>query len=131
MAHSLLSASLPPQDWVTSDLLARTRLAEISRVRCLCGEIISRDSAGDFTCQKCKKKVPQQGLDMELVHSRVQSVGEKLYTSLDWEEGVKDLREVYSLIATLCPPTLEHFNLHIAVWRSIWMLVGNKKLKKM
>ena len=79
----------------------------------------------------CKKSLPQLDLDMELVHSRVQSVGEKLCTALDWQQGVKDLRELYSLISSLCPPTLEHFNLHMAVWRSIWMLVGNKKLQKM
>ena len=115
------------QDWVTSDLLARTRLAELSKVRCICGEIVNKDAAGDFICPKCNKNNPHSDLDLDLVQSRVQSVGEKLYTSLDWHQGVKDLRDLYSQISNLCPPTLEHFHLHIAVWRSIWMLVGNKK----
>ena len=77
-------------------------------------------------CASCKQNFPLE-LDMDRVHSRVQTVGEKLYISLDWQQGVRDLREVYSEISSLCSPTLEHFNLHIAVWRAIWMLVGNKK----
>ena len=121
----------PPclEQWPTSDLLGLTRLTEVTRLRCSCGRHVTRGAQHDFTCSSCEKEVTPS-LDMTEVQGRVRSVCERLQTALDWQEGIKELRKVLGQLSSLCPPTLEHFNLHIAVWRSIWMLVGNKKLSK-
>ena len=122
----------PPcrDNWTTSDLLALTRLAELTRVTCSCGDVVTRATDMSFICSKCQKDAFPD-LDMSSVQCKVQSVCEKLYTALDWDQGMKELREVQRQLRSLCLPTLEHFNLHLAVWRSVWMLVGNKKLSRL
>lgn len=120
------------EGWVTSDMLGLTEVKELARLVCShCGSVVSRDNEGRFLCKSCKKETDPKSVDMASLRKMVQTGVDKLNVSLDWEGGCVALSEAQNrLNSTICPPTLEHFNLQISIWRALWLLVGNKKITK-
>ena len=68
---------------------------------------------------------------VEEVNKMVTKVVDLLSNQLQWEEGIVLLRTTQEKMARVLPlPSLELFHSTIAVWRSLWLMVGNKKLTK-
>ena len=40
-------------------------------------------------------------------------------------------RRAQALLRPLAPPVLERFQVHVAVWKAMWIMHGNKKLSKL
>ena len=54
-----------------------------------------------------------------------------LCEQLDWAGGVAAVRACQQLYDRhLVPPSIELYNTQISIWRAMWMIVGNKKIKK-
>ena len=69
--------------------------------------------------------------EVEEVNKMVTKVVDLLSNQLQWEEGIVLLRTTQEKMARVLPlPSLELFHSTIAVWRSLWLMVGNKKLTK-
>ena len=69
--------------------------------------------------------------EVEEVNKMVTQVVDLLSNQLQWEEGIVLLRATQEKMARVLPlPSLELFHSTIAVWRSLWLMVGNKKLTK-
>ena len=73
----------------------------------------------------------REGLDLEAARRKVTAAVEQLTGSRDWGSALGSLREAQTALASLSPPLLELFQLHISVWKAIWILCGNKKLSKL
>ena len=54
-----------------------------------------------------------------------------LTARLDWGGGVAAARRAQALLRPLAPPVLERFQVHVAVWKAMWIMHGNKKLSKL
>ena len=54
-----------------------------------------------------------------------------LTARLDWAGGVAAARRAQALLRPLAPPVLERFQVHVAVWKAMWIMHGNKKLSKL
>jgi hypothetical protein len=90
----------------------------------------------------------QARAEVEEVVAGVAAAVDRLTGRLDWTGGIRLLREAQvagrttlhcttlhctaqaRVAAILAPPSLEHFHCTIAVWRALWLLVGNKRLTK-
>ena len=94
------------EQWSTSDMLATLTLQDVPR----------------------DKRV---GLDLDSAKRKVTAAVEKLTGGRDWDSALESLREAQTAMASLSPPLLELFQLHISVWKAIWILCGNKKLSKL
>jgi len=71
-------------------------------------------------------------VELDSVVASVNTAMERLTAQLDWDEGIPLLRDAQAkLKKSIQPPTLEYFHCTIAVWRALWLLVGNKRLTKM
>ena len=69
--------------------------------------------------------------EVKEVNNMVTKVVDLLSNQLQWEEGIVLLRATQEKMARVLPlPSLELFHSTIAVWRSLWLMVGNKKLTK-
>ena len=71
------------------------------------------------------------GLDLEAARRKVTAAVEQLTGGRDWGSALQSLREAQTALAGLSPPLLELFQLHISVWKAIWIQCGNKKLSKL
>jgi len=70
--------------------------------------------------------------ELDSVVASVNTAMERLTAQLDWEGGITLLREAQAKLKnSVQPPSLEYFYCTIAVWRALWLLVGNKRLTKM
>ena len=69
--------------------------------------------------------------EVDEVNKMVANVMDVLTNQQQWEAGLVLLRAVQGKMALVLPtPSLELFNTTIAVWRALWLMVGNKKLIK-
>ena len=69
--------------------------------------------------------------EVDEVNKMVGKVMDVLTNQQQWEAGLVLLRAVQGKMALVLPtPSLELFNTTIAVWRALWLMVGNKKLIK-
>ena len=69
--------------------------------------------------------------EVDEVNKMVATVMDVLTNQQQWEAGLVLLRAVQGKMALVLPtPSLELFNTTIAVWRALWLMVGNKKLIK-
>ena len=69
--------------------------------------------------------------EVDEVNKMVAKVMDVLTNQQQWEGGLVLLRAVQGKMALVLPtPSLELFNTTIAVWRALWLMVGNKKLIK-
>ena len=69
--------------------------------------------------------------EVDEVNKMVTKVMDVLTNQQQWEAGLVLLRAVQGKMALVLPtPSLELFNTTIAVWRALWLMVGNKKLIK-
>ena len=69
--------------------------------------------------------------EVDEVNKMVAKVMDVLTNQQQWEAGLVLLRAVQGKMALVLPtPSLELFNTTIAVWRALWLMVGNKKLIK-
>ena len=69
--------------------------------------------------------------EVEEVNKMVTKVVDLLSNQLQWEEGIVLLRATQEKMERVLPlPSLELLHSTIAVWRSLWLMVGNKKLTK-
>ena len=69
--------------------------------------------------------------EVDEVNKMVGKVMDVLTNQQQWEAGLVLLRAVQGKMALVLPtPSLELFNTTIAVWRALWLMVGNKKLVK-
>ena len=69
--------------------------------------------------------------EVDEVNKMVVKVMDVLTNQQQWEAGLVLLRAVQGKMALVLPtPSLELFNTTIAVWRALWLMVGNKKLIK-
>ena len=69
--------------------------------------------------------------EVDEVNKMVGKVMDVLTNQQQWEAGLVLLRAVQGKMALVLPtPSLELFNTTIAVWRALWLMVGNKKLTK-
>ena len=69
--------------------------------------------------------------EVDEVNKMVGKVMDVLTNQQQWEGGLVLLRAVQGKMALVLPtPSLELFNTTIAVWRALWLMVGNKKLIK-
>ena len=69
--------------------------------------------------------------EVDEVNKMVAMVMDVLTNQQQWEAGLVLLRAVQGKMALVLPtPSLELFNTTIAVWRALWLMVGNKKLIK-
>ena len=69
--------------------------------------------------------------EVDEVNKMVSKVMDVLTNQQQWEAGLVLLRAVQGKMALVLPtPSLELFNTTIAVWRALWLMVGNKKLIK-
>ena len=54
-----------------------------------------------------------------------------LCDSLDWRAGLGAVARCQALHdRCMVPPSIELYNTQISIWRALWMIVGNKKIKK-
>ena len=69
--------------------------------------------------------------EVEEVNKMVAKAMEVLTIQQQWEAGLTMLRAAQEKMAKVLPsPSLELFHSTIAVWRALWLMVGNKKLTK-
>ena len=69
--------------------------------------------------------------EVDEVNKLVAKAMDVLTNQQQWEEGLVLLRAAQEKIAKVLPaPGLELFYSTIAVWRALWLMVGNKKLTK-
>ena len=69
---------------------------------------------------------------LEEVVAAVAAATEALTIRLEWEEGLQLLRVAAALVVErVPPPALEYLHCPMAVWRALWLLVGNKRLAKL
>ena len=69
--------------------------------------------------------------EVDEVNKMVAKAMDVLTNQQQWEAGLVLLRAVQGKMALVLPtPSLELFNTTIAVWRALWLMVGNKKLTK-
>ena len=94
------------EQWSTSDMLATLTLQEVPRDK-------------------------RAGLDLEASRRKVTAAVEQLTGGRDLGSALQSLREAQTALVSLSPPLLELFQLHISVWKAIWIQCGNKKLSKM
>ena len=91
--------------------------------------------AGDWPlCDMLGLSLPQGQVtreEVDEVNKMVGKVMDVLTNQQQWEAGLVLLRAVQGKMALVLPtPSLELFNTTIAVWRALWLMVGNKKLIK-
>ena len=54
-----------------------------------------------------------------------------LCSGLDWVAGLGAVVRCQALHDRyMVPPSIELYNTQISIWRALWMIVGNKKIKK-
>ena len=54
-----------------------------------------------------------------------------LCDGLDWAAGLGAVVRCQALHDRyMVPPSIELYNTQISIWRALWMIVGNKKVKK-
>jgi len=69
--------------------------------------------------------------EVEEVNKMVAKAMDVLNNQQQWEAGLTILRAAQEKMAKVLPsPSLELFHSTIAVWRALWLMVGNKKLTK-
>ena len=69
--------------------------------------------------------------EVDEVNKMVAKAMDVLANQQQWEAGLVLLRAAQEKIAKVLPtPSLELFHTTIAVWRALWLMVGNKKLTK-
>ena len=69
--------------------------------------------------------------EVEEVNKMVAKAMEVLTNQQQWGAGLTILRAAQEKMAKVLPnPSLELFHSTIAVWRALWLMVGNKKLTK-
>ena len=69
--------------------------------------------------------------EVDEVNKMVAKAMDVLTNQQEWEAGLVLLRAVQEKMVKVLPaPSLELFHSTIAVWRALWLMVGNKKLTK-
>ena len=71
-------------------------------------------------------------INVDQVMSDVKKAVESMtHLTSDWDEAIINLKNAYNSLNGLSPPLLELFNLHMSVWKSVWLRCGNKTLSKL
>ena len=113
-----------------------TKHADLTRVRCRgCGVALERVKghkvSSCLTCLVCGLETQVQDIPLQQIAEASQQAVGRLCGQLDWVGGLQAVREAQALFDLhLVPPSLELYNTQIAIWRAMWMIVGNKKLVK-
>ena len=100
------------------------------KLKCECGEVVMRRQ-NSFHCDHCNCDLSVGDVDVEGIRKLCSAGVESLTASMDWDQGLALSRDLETLTHRLCPPLLESHCLHIAVWKAIWIICGNKKMSKL
>lgn len=105
----------------------------LSRIRCSqCGQVLERRKGFSMcsvvTCLVCGQETEVESVPLKLIQEKSALAERLLCTDLDWQKGIKAVKECqHEFDQHLVAPSIELYTTQISIWRSLWMIVGNKK----
>ena len=84
-----------------------------------------------LTCLVCGQETQVSDIPLAAIREASLEAVSSLCDSLDWVAGLRAVARCQALHDRhMPPPSLELYNTQISIWRALWMIVGNKKIKK-
>jgi len=84
-----------------------------------------------LTCLICGQETEVGGVPLAEIKEKSLLAQTLLCDKLDWCQGMEAVRDCQAVFDKfLVAPSIELYTTQISIWRTLWMIVGNRKLIK-